>query len=124
MAQNGGGSAVTVADAHKLGGGVPSLSRWGVTPDADLGYRTLVIFGPSTLAGLAATLGMPRRRVEDALDTLDLAGAAGERMTARGHPVWTARDATAVIADLERAIQRCWPRSPGPVVDRVELAEG
>ena len=78
------------------------MSRWGLTPDADLVYRTLVTFGPATAGGLASALGLSRRRVDDALDALGHAGAAGEQAAARGQPVWTARDAAVVTAALDR----------------------
>lgn len=89
----------TVTRGHR----VPSLARWGFKPDADLVYRTLVTFGPATARGLAATLGMSRRRVEDALGALGQAGAAGQRVAARGQPVWTARDVASVTAEFERS---------------------
>lgn len=52
------------------------LTRWGVSPDGDLVYRTLVQFGPAGEAALAQTLGLPRRRVRTALDELGHLNAA------------------------------------------------
>jgi DNA-binding CsgD family transcriptional regulator len=49
---------------------VPRLARWGMTPDADLGYRALSMMGPHTVARLARELGMSQRRVSRALDEL------------------------------------------------------
>ncbi len=49
---------------------IPSVVRWGLSPDADLVYRTLVSFGPSTLPHAARELGMSQRRVAVALDEL------------------------------------------------------
>lgn len=49
---------------------IPSLVRWGLSPDADLVYRTLVSFGPSTLPHTARELGMSHRRTAAALDEL------------------------------------------------------
>jgi DNA-binding CsgD family transcriptional regulator len=49
---------------------IPSLVRWGLTPDADLVYRTLASFGPRSLAAIARELGMAQRRVMVALDEL------------------------------------------------------
>jgi DNA-binding CsgD family transcriptional regulator len=109
-----------------LGHRVPSLARWGFTPDADLVYRTLVTFGPATARGLAATLGLPRRRVADALGALGQAGAAREHVAARGQPTWTARDMASVMAEFERAshlghrpIRVTAPRSVSECVDQV-----
>ncbi|MEO3748609.1 LuxR C-terminal-related transcriptional regulator [Plantactinospora sp. B5E13] len=41
-----------------------------MTPDADLGYRALLMLGPRTVARLARELGMPQTRVSRALDEL------------------------------------------------------
>lgn len=49
---------------------VPSLVRWGVGADADLVYRTLASFGPRTIPGAARELGMPPRRVTEAIEEL------------------------------------------------------
>ena len=49
---------------------VPSLVRCGVSPDADLVYRTLMSFGPRTSGGAARELGMPQRRVVQAFEEL------------------------------------------------------
>lgn len=58
------------------GGTVPLLTRWGVTPDADLVYRALASLGRRTAAELAAELGMSRRRVDLALEQLHGHGIA------------------------------------------------
>jgi DNA-binding CsgD family transcriptional regulator len=50
---------------------VPSLVRWGCSPDADLVYRELVHGGPRPAGDLARRLGLPTRRVRDALQELE-----------------------------------------------------
>jgi len=92
---------------------IPSLCRWGLTPDADLVYRTLVAFGPAAAPELATMLGMSRRRIQDGLDALGQAGAVGQRILAHGQPAWIARDIAAVTADLRR--RRDLRRPPVPV---------
>jgi DNA-binding CsgD family transcriptional regulator len=54
---------------------VPSLARWGLSPDADLVYRALVTARPRTSGWLARDLGMSPRRVAAATDELLAAGA-------------------------------------------------
>jgi hypothetical protein len=61
---------------------IPSLVRWGLSPDADLLYRVLVTSGPRSVGWLARDLGMPPRRVEAATEELVTAGAV-ERPGAR-----------------------------------------
>lgn len=53
-----------------MGPPVPSLARWGLSPDADLVYRALVAAGPRTSGWLARDLGMSPRRVAAATDEL------------------------------------------------------
>lgn len=82
----------------------PSLVPWGLSPDADLVYRTLVTFGPAAATDLERSLGMSRRRVQAALDELAAAGAArtGPTTPRRGL-IWTPRPPNEVIADRRRA---------------------
>jgi len=82
----------------------PSLVPWGMSPDADLVYRTLVGFGPADAAELERSLGMSRRRVLAALDELAAAGAtlSAPAATPRG-VTWAARPPSEVIADRRRA---------------------
>jgi DNA-binding CsgD family transcriptional regulator len=54
---------------------VPSLVRWGVSPDGDLTYRTLRLYGRQSVAGIARELGMPQARVNAAVAELDAVGA-------------------------------------------------
>lgn len=49
---------------------VPNLTRWGLSPDADLTYRALVGAGASPWQYLARELGFGRHRLTSALDEL------------------------------------------------------
>ncbi|HEU5110916.1 MAG TPA: hypothetical protein VFT95_20445, partial [Micromonosporaceae bacterium] len=64
------------------GEAIPQLTRWGLSPDADLAYRALVMVGRALPSELARSLGMPAARVRAALDELASAGAA--RPSGRG----------------------------------------
>jgi DNA-binding CsgD family transcriptional regulator len=86
-----------------VGAPVPSLVALGVSPDADLVYRTLITFGPSAAADLARGLGLPRRRVVDALDELAGRAAVTSRSARRGEqPTWAARSPAEVVPALRR----------------------
>jgi len=91
-----------VTSSHvPVGAAVPSLVRWGLTSDADLVFRTLVTFGPRTRRMLAAELGLPPRRTDQALAELRECGAAMSTddggSAAR---VWTARRPSDVVSVL------------------------
>ncbi|MDW5328308.1 helix-turn-helix transcriptional regulator [Plantactinospora sp. KLBMP9567] len=98
---------------------VPRLTRWGVTPDADLGYRALSMLGPRTVARLARELGMPQSRVSQALDELVAAAAVRPvpKATDTGHrsPDTLVWEAVAVERVLDTLRQR---RAPVPALDR------
>jgi DNA-binding NarL/FixJ family response regulator len=84
---------------------VPSLVRWGVSPDADLVYRTLVSFGPRTSGSAARELGMPQRRVVQALEELAAEGAVralGGARRASETTLWRASRPEDVIHALRR----------------------
>src|SRR2546430_15547850 len=59
-----------------IGAEVPSLVRWGLSCDADLIFRAIATFGPRSTSTLAAELGVPAPRVDDALAELLEIGAA------------------------------------------------
>src|SRR6266545_4880720 len=59
------------------GTAIPQLGRLGLSTGADLVYRSLVEFGPQLVGELARTLGMPPRRVREALDELAGLSALG-----------------------------------------------
>ncbi len=69
---------------------VPPLTRWGVSAEADLVYRTLVEFGPRMVSELSRSLGLAAPRIRDALDELAATGAA--------HPPIRASDARSWVA--------------------------
>ncbi|HEU4423233.1 MAG TPA: helix-turn-helix transcriptional regulator [Pilimelia sp.] len=64
------------AGALVIGGPIPSLVRWGCSPDADLVYRELVNGGPRSAATLARQLGLSWGRVRDGLQELHDVDAA------------------------------------------------
>jgi hypothetical protein len=81
----------------------PLLTRWGVTPEADVVYRALLAYGPQSPATLGRALGMPTSRVRQSLDELADAGAAsrsGGPGPAGGD--WRAAAPEAVVATLQR----------------------
>jgi len=98
-----------------VGAAVPSLVRWGLAIDADLVFRTLATFGPRTPAALSSELGLPARRIGQALAELREAGAAvstGEgRSSAR---IWTARRPPDVVAALRA--RRMRPQDPNALI--------
>jgi DNA-binding CsgD family transcriptional regulator len=82
---------------------VPSLVRFGQSPDADLLYRTLVSAGPRSAVDLAGDLGMALSRVGRALDELASAGAVETPPAAPSRPpAWRARPPAEVVATLRR----------------------
>ncbi|WP_329107818.1 LuxR C-terminal-related transcriptional regulator [Micromonospora sp. NBC_01699] len=55
---------------------IPRLTRWGVSPDADLIFRALTMMGGRKDTELSRELGLPRSRVVAALDELAAMRAA------------------------------------------------
>lgn len=94
---------------------VPSLARFGLSPDADLVYRALLAMGPTTGTHLSRTIGMRLRRGNAAVEELRDVGAldrvrpAGPRSSAE--PVWRALAPAAIASMMPR-----WRRA----VDTVE----
>ncbi|GAA2484487.1 LuxR C-terminal-related transcriptional regulator [Winogradskya humida] len=84
-----------------MGTVVPVLTRWGVSADADLVYRTLLQPVPRDAAGLARDLGMSRRRIGAAVDELVAIGAAAPEAG-----VLSAADAAGVVERLRSRRQR------------------
>ncbi|MFJ2578077.1 LuxR C-terminal-related transcriptional regulator [Kitasatospora aureofaciens] len=93
---------------------VPSLTRWALSPDADLVYRLLVHNGPLDPSSAARELGMARRRVASALEELAAAGAVTPGTGTAGARRWCA---VAPPVLLERLLQR-----GRPVVDPLAVA--
>ncbi|GAA4473364.1 helix-turn-helix transcriptional regulator [Phytohabitans houttuyneae] len=90
-----------------VGAAVPSLVSCGLSPDADLVYRTLVTFGAECAAQLARALGLPRQRVLDALDELSAWDAAYLAPAARPDTaVWRAHPPDTVVPALRHSAAR------------------
>ncbi|MBB5960166.1 DNA-binding CsgD family transcriptional regulator [Saccharothrix tamanrassetensis] len=82
------------------GAAIPTLVRWGLSPDADLVYRTLATFGPRALPVLASDLGLPPRRVGVALE--ELAAVRAVVVPGRSHEVWAPAPPATVLAEVRR----------------------
>jgi DNA-binding CsgD family transcriptional regulator len=89
---------------------VPSLVRWGLSPDADLVYRALAAAGPRTGRWLAHDLGLAPRRVEAATEellTVDaVRGAAVRPAGGRTEWGWRVVPVDGVVATLRRRHRR------------------
>jgi DNA-binding CsgD family transcriptional regulator/predicted DNA-binding transcriptional regulator len=90
-----------------MGTVLPSLVRWGMTPDADLVYRTLVSLDTAREGQLAHELGMSHERVREAMRELAGAGAirrvastSRRAAKATGRAVWAARQPSQVVSQL------------------------
>jgi DNA-binding CsgD family transcriptional regulator len=97
-------SGVVGGAAVPVGAAVPSLVRWGLTSDADLVFRTIVTLGPRSAGALARELGLPLRRVDEALSELRAVGAArpvprGSRPALRT-AVWVTQPPDRVVGAL------------------------
>jgi DNA-binding CsgD family transcriptional regulator len=102
-------TGVTVAAVPKrrtsvpIGAAVPSLVRWGLSSDADLVFRTLTTMGSRGPRALAVELGLPSRRIEDALAELRAAAAVTIEAGASGRSaVFVARPSAEVVSELRR----------------------
>lgn len=83
-----------------VGAAIPSLTRWGLSSDADLVFRTLTTFGPRLARELAGELGLTRQRVESALSELHECGAAAATMRDNRTLQWRSRPAAEVVQRL------------------------
>jgi DNA-binding CsgD family transcriptional regulator len=90
-----------------MGAALPSLVRWGLSPDADLVYRTLVSLDSAREGQLAHELGLPHERIREAVRELADAGAirrvsSTPRRSAKaaGRTVWAARQPNQVVGHL------------------------
>jgi len=82
---------------------IPQLSRWGVSADADLVYRALVMLGPRRELELGRELGLPGSRVTAALEELvELGGARPGAAGAGGGRVWCPAALAVLLARLRR----------------------
>ena len=89
-------------------GVIPTLTRWGLSADADLIYRALALLGPADGHRLARELGLARTRTKSALDEL---AAAGVAVVAGG--AWAARAPAEVVRRF-----RGRPAAPSPAAER------
>lgn len=97
----------------------------GASPDADLVYRRLVTFGRATAGGLSRELGMPRRRVEQALDRLAALGLATPRRFAGERGVfWLPRSTTEAAHATGEARRETAAAATEPVPEVVAYANG
>jgi DNA-binding CsgD family transcriptional regulator len=97
-------SAVSRRASVSIGAAVPSLVRWGLSSDADLVFRTITTMGPRSSRMLALELGLPGRRIDDALAELYTAGAAAPvtdatRVASRAR-LWVGRPPAELVAAL------------------------
>lgn len=76
--------AVAPAPRTTSGLAVPALTRWGLSPAADLVYRTLITFGAQTSQQAGRDLGLAPRAIGQALEELAAAGAAEPLTTSGG----------------------------------------
>jgi DNA-binding CsgD family transcriptional regulator len=80
---------------------IPSLVRWGTSPDADLVYRTVVSRGPRNAGDIARDVGLSKDRVTAALDELAALDAVSPRGDEARRPrVWSPRRPAEVAARL------------------------
>lgn len=79
---------------------MPSLTRWGVSADADLVYRTLTAYGPRSSMRAARELGVAKARVQRALDELEAVGAARPAAPDSGARTWSAAPPDHVLSVL------------------------
>jgi DNA-binding CsgD family transcriptional regulator len=88
-----------------VGAAVPLLTRWGVSCDADMVFRTLATLGPRSAPDLVAELGLPVRRIDAALGELRALGAVravtASRRAARQTSVWAPHPPAEVVAMLQ-----------------------
>lgn len=77
-------------DGLRVGAAVPNLTRWGLSADADLLYRSLTLQPEQSAGELVRDLGLARRRVDTALDELTTQGLAAAGTRPAGGLGWTA----------------------------------
>ena len=99
-----------------VGAPIPSLTRWGLSSDADLVFRTLTTFGARLARELAGELGLTRQRVESALAELHECGAAAATMRDGRTLQWSSRPAAEVVQRIRA--RRLRPASGAAAVHR------
>jgi DNA-binding CsgD family transcriptional regulator len=110
---------------------VPAVSviGRGASPDADLVYRRLATLGRATAGELSRELGMPRRRVDQAVERLAALGwATARRLAGERGVFWVSRSPTEAAQATGEA-RRETPAAAGEPVPEVvahaiDLGEG
>ncbi|GAA3348474.1 LuxR family transcriptional regulator [Amorphoplanes nipponensis] len=93
---------------------IAPLGRWGLSPHADLVYRTLTLSGPATGAQLSRQVDVPEARIGRAVEELFAVGAVRPGYHGRER-VWSAVEPGRVTALLQR---RRHPAAVGEVYQR------
>lgn len=107
---------------------LPSLSRFGLSADADLLFRTLTLLGPRPAEGLSHELGMARGRVDRALaDLWDVGAVRPSGMAPLPAGRWHATPVDRLLVRMQARRRR--PNTtrrvlPGGVTGAVELGVG
>lgn len=91
---------MTITAVLPVGAPIPSLTRWGLTSDADLVFRTLATFGAQLSRTLASELGLARQRIESALAELHECGAASPAAGSGRPPIWQSHPIDEVVRRL------------------------
>jgi DNA-binding CsgD family transcriptional regulator/sugar-specific transcriptional regulator TrmB len=82
------------------------LTKWGLSPEADLVYRALAEYGPQLVGELSRSLGVPARRIRIALEELAGVGAAhpgrrhGQARRVGEARVWSGAATERVVSEL------------------------
>ncbi|MFC0526668.1 helix-turn-helix transcriptional regulator [Phytohabitans kaempferiae] len=88
-------------DRVVLGPRAPSLSAWGLSADADLMFRCMLMYGSQTAGQLERGLGLSRQRVARGLDELLSVGAVDHRPgNGRRAVQWTPMKPSSVVPAL------------------------
>ncbi|MBG6135836.1 helix-turn-helix domain-containing protein [Longispora fulva] len=81
---------------------IPVLTRWGLSAQADLVYRTLVSQGPQTASGLAVQLGLGVRAARLACEELAACGAVAGESSSEGGRRWRAHSASGFLDSVRQ----------------------
>ncbi|HEX2171315.1 MAG TPA: helix-turn-helix transcriptional regulator [Dehalococcoidia bacterium] len=85
---------------------IPSIVRWGYSPDSDLVYRALVMLGACSAGELGRSLGMPARRIWSALQELATIPAAMVKVEpGRTDHIWYARSPASLLRSIRRPFE-------------------
>ncbi|MFF0717459.1 LuxR C-terminal-related transcriptional regulator [Micromonospora sp. NPDC003816] len=96
-----GGSMHGPSKRVAFGDAIPSIVRWGHSPDSDLVYRALLMLGPRPARDIGRTLGLSPGRLSAALDELVAVGAVLLGVApGRDEQVWSARSPATVLESL------------------------